>query len=107
MDWESLPDLFWFFYYIVLLITLGTAIFHLVQKKGKIISMLTIFFTVTTPIVSFMNSIGRDSGVNELEHFMMNLTQGSLWAIYSMTGYLMIMVFWILFSRQIFSADDS
>jgi hypothetical protein len=75
MYWETLPNWFWVLYYLFLLSTLGTAIYSIVKKKGKILPFLTIVFTVTIPIVAFINSIGRAEEMNEFEQFSKSIAK--------------------------------
>lgn len=37
---------------------------------------------MTIPIISIINSMGREKGVDEFEHFITHLQQGSTWTIY-------------------------
>nr|WP_066299183.1 hypothetical protein [Bacillus sp. FJAT-29937] len=98
MYWETLPDWFWIIYYLFLLLTLIVAIYRI--KLMKISSALTIIFVVTVPIVGLINSIGRGIGLNEYEFFTIELQKGSIWTIYSILGYLFILVWWIKFFFQ-------
>ncbi|WP_311520271.1 hypothetical protein [Paenibacillus albidus] len=77
--------------------TLGTAIFSVAKKRHKILSILAIIFTVTIPIVSLINSIGRTEGRNEFEHLVSQLQQGAIWSIFATIGYLFLLVWWGLF----------
>ncbi|MGF9859458.1 hypothetical protein ACU3L3_12620 [Priestia endophytica] len=97
MYWEALPNWCWVIYYIFLLTTLGTAIFSVVKKKMKILAILAIGFTVSVPMISLINSIGRTEGINELEHLFSQLQQGAMWSIFTIIGYLFLLVWWILF----------
>jgi hypothetical protein len=94
---ETLPNWFWAIYYLFILTTLGTAIFSVVRKKMKIISVVAIILTVTVPIISLINSMGRTEGMNEFEHLVSQLQQGSIWSIYTIVGYAFLLVWWILF----------
>lgn len=73
--WETLPDWFWALYYLFFLATLGTAIFSVVKNKQRGLSILTIVFTVTIPIISLINSIGRVEGMN-LNTYLVNCDRG-------------------------------
>ena len=97
MYWETLPNWFWVLYYLFLLSTLGTAIYSIVKKKGKILPFLTIVFTVTIPIVAFINSLGRAEEMNEYEHLVSQLHKGASWAIFSIIGYLFLFIWWFFF----------
>jgi hypothetical protein len=100
MYWETLPKWFWTIYYLFLLTTIGTAIFCLVKNKLKGMSTIAIFFSVTVPIISIIKSIGRTEGLNELEHFVSQLQQGSIWPIITIIGYLYIIVWWVYFLKS-------
>jgi len=97
MYWETLPKWFWAIYYLFLATTLGTAIFSVIKMKMKTVSIVAIVFTVTVPIISLIKSIGRAEGMNEYEHFVSHLQQGSIWTIFAITGYLYLLVWWTLF----------
>ncbi|MCR8859991.1 hypothetical protein NQ113_22645 [Bacillus pseudomycoides] len=97
MYWETLPNWFWAIYYLFLLITLGTAIFCVIRKKMKKLSILAIVFAITVPIISLINSIGRAEGINEFEHLINQLQQGAIWSIFMTIGYLFLLVWWIFF----------
>nr|WP_233710995.1 hypothetical protein [Lederbergia citrisecunda] len=102
MYWETLLSWFWVIYYICLLITVGASILSVRYKKLIKMSLITIILTVTIPIVSVIHSIGRIEGHNEVEHFLSQLQQGAIWAIYSFLGYLYIIVWWVLFFKKTF-----
>lgn len=93
---ETLPDWFWALYYLFFLATLGTAIFSVVKNKHRGLSILTIGFTVTIPIISLINSIGRVEGMNEFEHLFSQLRQGAVWSIFTVIGYIFLLVWWVL-----------
>lgn len=94
--WETLPDWFWALYYLFFLATLGTAIFSVVKNKQRGLSILTIVFTVTIPMISLINSIGRVEGMNEFEHLFSQLRQGAVWSIFTVIGYIFLLVWWVL-----------
>ncbi len=93
---ETLPNWFWALYYLFFLATFGTAIFSVVKNKHRGLSILTIVFTVTIPIISLINSIGRVEGMNEFEHLFSQLQQGAVWSIYTVIGYIFLLVWWVL-----------
>ena len=96
MNWETLPDWFWMIYYVVLLLTLGTAVFSIVRKKMRKLSGLVIFFTILIVPVGVINSIGRAHGMNEFEHIVHYLQQGAIWAIFLVFMHVFIVVWWVL-----------
>lgn len=63
----------------------------------KIMSIVAIIFTLTVPIISLISSIGRAEGLNEFEHFISQLQQGSIWSIYTIIGYLYLFVWLVWF----------
>ena len=95
--WETLPNWFWIILYLFLLVTLGTAIFSLVKGKIKNLSIIAIVFSLTVPIVSLINSIERAEGMNELDYLKYELQQGAIWSVYVISGYLFLLVWWIVF----------
>ncbi len=97
MYWESLPKLFWIIYYLFFIISFGTAIFNVIRIKMVSLSVITIVIAVSVPIISFANSIGREKGVNEFEHLVAQLQQGSFWSIFVIIAFLYLLVWWVLF----------
>lgn len=94
---ETLPNWFWILYYLLLLITLGTAIFSVVKRKMTNLSMVAIVFTIIIPIITLANSMGRVEGMNEFAHIVSQIQQGALWSMIAIIGYLFLLVWWILF----------
>ncbi|MFC4323093.1 hypothetical protein [Litchfieldia salsa] len=97
MYFETLPSWFWVIYYLFLLTTLGSAIFCIVKKTMRSLSFLSIVFSITVPIVSMLNSIERANEANEFEHLISQLQLGAVWSIFTIAGYLYLVVWWILF----------
>ncbi|MGE7921135.1 hypothetical protein ACQKM9_19665 [Viridibacillus sp. NPDC093762] len=97
MYWESLPKWFWIIYYLFLITTFGTAIFNVIRMKMVSLSVITIVFAVSVPIISFANSIGREKGVNEFEHLVTQLQQGSFWSIFVIIAFLYLLVWWVMY----------
>ena len=96
MYWESLPEWIWVIYYLFLTATLVTAIFNVIRMKMVSLSVITIVIAVSVPIISFANSIGREKGVNEFEHLVTQLQQGSFWSIYVIACFLYLLIWWII-----------
>ncbi|MGG3451795.1 hypothetical protein [Domibacillus aminovorans] len=94
MNWETIPNWVWMIYYLFLLATLGTAIFSVIRKQMIGLSIIAIVLTMTVPIISLINSIGRVKGLNEFEHLVTQLQQGSIWSIYAIVGFLYLLVWW-------------
>ncbi|WP_026584707.1 hypothetical protein [Bacillus sp. J33] len=97
MYWETLPNWFWIIYYLFLFATLGAAIISVAQNKAKALSIITIVLTITVPMAGFINSVERSRGVNEFEHLVNQFQQGAYWSIYTMAGYLYLVVWWGIF----------
>ncbi|MBM7691773.1 hypothetical protein JOC77_001180 [Peribacillus deserti] len=102
MSTVTLPSWFWMIYYLFLLITVGTATFCLIRSRMTGWSLLVIGISCSLPIVSLLNSIGREEGMNEFEHLYNQLQQGSLWSFYVFLGYLYTLVWWFLFLKKNF-----
>nr|WP_113755649.1 hypothetical protein [Brevibacillus laterosporus] len=100
MSTETFPSWFWIIYYLFLFKTLKTAIFSLIRKRIRSLSIIAIVFTITVPIISLLNSIGRKEGLNEFEHLFNQLQQGAIWSIYVIIGYLYILVWWLFFFKK-------
>lgn len=97
MYWETLPNWFWIIHHAFMFSAFVTAIHSLHRIRNIIYSIITLFFTITVPILSVLNSIEREIGLNEFEHLIIELQQGSIWSIYIGIGYLYILVWWVLF----------
>ncbi|MFD2922162.1 hypothetical protein [Halobacillus naozhouensis] len=100
MSTETLPSWFWVVYYLLLFITLSFAVFSLIRKRIKGLSIIAVVFAVTVPIISMLSSIGREEGLNELEHLVHQLQDGELWSIYVVIGYLYLLVWWVFILKQ-------
>lgn len=94
---NTLPDWFWIIYYAVLLITLGTAIYGVIRKRIRTLSICAMIFTLTVPIISLICSIGRAEEMNEFEHLISEFLQGAIWSIFAIVGYSFLLVWWYLF----------
>ncbi|USK92975.1 hypothetical protein [Rossellomorea marisflavi] len=93
---NTLPPWFWIAYYLFLAVTIGIAIYNVFNQKEKRLSLLTIWVAITVPIVGLLNSIGRFDELNEFQHLVNELHQGALWAWYACSGYLFLVVWWIM-----------
>ncbi|MGX5760212.1 hypothetical protein [Brevibacillus parabrevis] len=100
MYWESLPGWFWAIYYLFFLITAGTAAFCLVRKKNRRMSVAALLLALLLPVVSLWKSIARAEGMDEFEHFVMELLQGSLWAVFVLAGYVFLFAWWGMFLKK-------
>ncbi|MGR3764115.1 hypothetical protein [Rossellomorea sp. NS-SX7] len=99
---ETLPAWFWAIYYLFFLTVLGASIFSVVKKKHKGMSWLAILFTITIPMVGFMNSIGRAHEMNEFEHLISQLQEGAVWSYFTVLGDLFLVTWlgFLLFNRK-------
>lgn len=97
MYWETLPNGVWIIYYSFLIVTLGTALLSVIRKKMISLSIIAIALTMTVPIIGLINSIGRAKGLNEFEHIVSQLQQGSIWSIYTFIGFLYLLIWWAIF----------
>jgi len=100
-NWETLPSWFWAVYYLFLLITLVAAIFSVLKRVNKSLSILGILITFSLPIIGLVNSIGRAEGMNEFEHLVSQIQQGAMWSIFTLIGFMFLFVWWVLFLRNI------
>ncbi|KAA0542754.1 hypothetical protein FZW96_21165 [Bacillus sp. BGMRC 2118] len=106
MSTVTLPDLFWFFYYIFLFVTLTTTVISIIKRRSIKMSILTFFLTLTIPIISLINSIGRLEGLNEFQHLIQELQRGAAWSIYAFLGYLLLIIWWGLFISTVFKREE-
>lgn len=97
MSWITLPNWFWTIYYSFLLITLGVAMYNVIRKRMRGWSLLAMTLTIVIPFVGLINSIERSAGMNEYEHLVSQLQQGAFWSIFTIVGYLFLVLWWILF----------
>ncbi|UPG63838.1 hypothetical protein [Metabacillus endolithicus] len=100
-NWETLPSWFWAVYYLFLLITLVAAIFSVLKRVNKSLSILGILITFSLPIIGVVNSIGRAEGMNEFEHLVSQIQQGAMWSIFTLIGFMFLFLWWVLFLRNI------
>ena len=108
MYWETLPNWVWAMFYAFLILTLCQAIISIKQRKFKGLSIITAVNIFTIPVIGIINSIDREYGINEFEHLVIHLQQGSLWALYIIISYLYILVWWVLLfcSNQVVRRTD-
>ncbi|MGF9818912.1 hypothetical protein [Brevibacillus agri] len=95
-----MPRCSWAIYYLFFLITAGTAVFCLARKKNRRMSVAAMLLALLLPVISLWNSIGRADGTDEFEHFVMELLQGSLWAVFVLAGYVFLFAWWAMFLRN-------
>lgn len=100
-NWETLPSWSWAVYYLFLLITLVAAIFSVLKRVNKSLSIIAILITVSVPIIGLVNSIGRAEGMNEFEHLVNQIQEGALWSIFTLIGFMFLFVWWVLYLRNI------
>ncbi|MFE7061001.1 hypothetical protein ACFVAD_02465 [Sutcliffiella sp. NPDC057660] len=98
MYWETLPNWFWFCYYLFFFASFGTALSCLVKRKRMYFAFL-VFILVFTGL---LNGIERGPDLNEAEHLLQSLLRGEIWSIYIATGYVALLVWWIFFLKGIF-----
>jgi hypothetical protein len=94
--WETLPSWVWLIYYLFLFLTLVIGTLNAIRKRMLGLSIIAISLTITVPIISMLNSIGRAEGINEIEHLFSQLQQGSIWSIYAVIGSIYLFVYWVL-----------
>ncbi|MFT9598337.1 hypothetical protein [Mesobacillus sp.] len=87
---------FWIILYLLLMIIFVRAIYSVIKKKQVPLAMIAILIIISVPMVSLMNSIERPLDMSEFEFLVRELKQGALWAIFTIAGYLYILVWFIL-----------
>jgi|GEM_PF-692954 len=102
MYWETVPNWVLLIYYTFILASLGAALINMIRQKAVVFSMITIILALTIPIVSIINSIGREKGVDEFEHFISQLQIGAPWSIYAILGYCFLVVWWVIYFILLF-----
>lgn len=101
MYWGALPNWFWTIYHLFLLITFMTSIFSMIRGKMVVLSTLAMIFTITIPLIGFVNSIGREEGMNEFQYLAIQLQNGTIWSVISVLEYLFLFIWWMLFLVKI------
>ncbi|MGF3104461.1 hypothetical protein [Rossellomorea sp. DUT-2] len=91
---ETLPNWFWLLYYSLMLLTIASAFFSIKKQQDIWRAMITIFVTLSIPVVGFVNGIYREGNQNEFEQWLSHLGKGELWALYLMFGYMYVIVWW-------------
>lgn len=77
------------------IIILLTAIISLIRKKNM--TKRTIVAIAVIPVIFLLNTMNRNGrGPTEVEYFLWQLQEGSIWAILSLIGYLYL-IYWIIF----------
>lgn len=97
MYWVTLPARFWIGYYLFILIIFSSSIFNIIKKRMFISSFIALLFTITVPMISLIKSIDRPVDQNEFEHLLIQLRQGSIWALYTVIGYVCLLVWFVFF----------
>lgn len=97
---ETLPQWFWILYYSLMLITIASALFSIRKQRYRWGGMLTIFFTLSIPVVGLVHGIYRGENQNELEQWLSDLVKGEIWAFYLLFGYIYVIVWWVLLIRN-------
>ncbi|SES18716.1 hypothetical protein SAMN04487944_12274 [Gracilibacillus ureilyticus] len=97
---ETLPNWFWAIYYLFLLTTFVSAIISITKKKRIYRSILAILFAVIIPVVSVINSVDRAENMNEFEHLVSQFQNGAIWSVFTIIGYLFLIVWWMTFNRR-------
>lgn len=97
---ETLPHWFWILYYGLLLLTIGSAFFSIKKQRDIWRAMITIFVTLSIPVVGFLNGIYREGDQNEWEQWLSHLGTGELWALYLLFSYVYVIVWWVSLIRK-------
>ncbi|WLR57465.1 hypothetical protein LC048_11775 [Mesobacillus subterraneus] len=90
---------FWIILYLLLMIIFVRAIYSVIKKKQVPLAMIAILIIISVPMVSLMNSIDRPLEMSEFEFLARELKQGALWAIFTIAGYLYLLV-WLILSLK-------
>ncbi len=90
---------FWIIYYLLLMTIFLRAIISVIKKKQIVMAMVAILVIISVPMISLMNSIGRPLEMNEFEFLVKELQQGALWAVFTIAGYIYILI-WFVFSLK-------
>lgn len=86
----------WIILYLLLMIIFVRAIYSVIKKKQVPLAMIAILVIISVPMVSLMNSINRPLEMSEFEFLARELKQAALWAIFTVAGYLYLLVWFIL-----------
>ncbi|MFC7786439.1 MULTISPECIES: hypothetical protein [unclassified Rossellomorea] len=91
---QTLPQWFWLLYYSLILLTIASVFFSIQNQRDIWRAMITIFVTLSIPVVGFVNGIYREQNQNEWEQWLSHLGKGELWALYLLFGYIYVVVWW-------------
>jgi hypothetical protein len=106
MYWETLPDWFWFVYYLFFFTSFGTALSCLVKRRRISFAFLVFILVFTIPVLGLLNGIERGPDLNEAEHLLQSLLKGEIWSIYIAAGYVALLIWWIFFIKGIFERNS-
>lgn len=87
---------FWIIYYLLLMSIFVRAVYRVIKKKQVALAVIAISLIISVPMVSLMNSIGRPLDMNEFEFLAREFTHGALWSIFTIAGYIYLLVWFIL-----------
>jgi hypothetical protein len=90
---------FWIILYLLLIIIFVRAVYSVIKKQQVPLAMIAILVIISVPMISLMNSIGRPLEMSEFEYLTREFKQGSLWAIFTIAGYLYLFV-WLILSLK-------
>ncbi|UHA73710.1 hypothetical protein [Paenibacillus sp. 481] len=98
--WATNAPWVWVLFYAILGANVIGSVVGLFKKNMRLLSSLHLAVIVSGFVVGFMNAIGRTEGQTELQFFMNQLMQGSLWAIYVLFCILFSIIWWIQFVKK-------
>ncbi|WP_339228928.1 hypothetical protein NSQ77_03940 [Oceanobacillus sp. FSL K6-2867] len=94
---ETLPAWFWVCYYIFLILTLISGIINWVRQVYSPLAAMTIIFSLLTPLVGFVYSIGRTEGINELQYVLEQFKTRDMLSVFIILVHVYFGVWWFLF----------
>lgn len=97
---ENLPAWILAFYYLIVLTTFVMAFACIIKRRMIIASAITIVLLLIIQIISILYGIDRASNHNELDHFLLSLSQRETWSIFVGAGCLYIVLWWIILLRK-------
>ncbi|GEN85743.1 hypothetical protein MKY30_16405 [Oceanobacillus sp. FSL W8-0428] len=89
-----------FIYGLIILTALLIGIIQWVRRRYEVLAVLAIILSLLLPLVSFLYSINRPEGMNEIAYIWQQARGRSGIGVFLLLGYLYIL-FWIFFGPEL------
>ncbi|MBY7142961.1 hypothetical protein KFZ56_07795 [Virgibacillus sp. NKC19-3] len=102
---EALPKGLWAMYYLILLLTLISAIYSCFRFRMLYWAYTCIIVSLLIPIVGLLFIAQRAEGTNKLGYLFSQLAKGDFWAVLIILCLAYIGTWWFLFIREEINMD--